>query len=61
MTDSMQFAINDLRKVRPTARDQKRNPDIDVNAVWMDDIEHTIKCKGWDERQANEFRAAVLA
>lgn len=50
------FAAADLRKVRPTAADAKRNPDIDVMAVWRDDIEHTIRCKGWDEQQAAEFR-----
>lgn len=53
--------ISDLRAVRPTARDQRHNPDIDVMAVWRDDIEHSIKCQGLTPEQANEFRAACNA
>lgn len=54
---SAEYAAADLRNVRPTKADAKRNPDIDVMAVWRDDIEHTIRCKGWDEQQAAAFRA----
>jgi hypothetical protein len=54
---SAEYAAADLRKVRPTKADAKRNTDIDVMAVWRDDIEHTIRCKGWDAEQAAEFRA----
>lgn len=54
---SAEFAAADLRKVRPTKADARRNPGIDVTAVWRDDIEHTIRCQGWDAEQATEFRA----
>lgn len=60
LTKSLQYAADDLRTVRPTKADQRANPDIDVMAVWRDDIEHTISCKGLDAQQADEFRAAVL-
>lgn len=60
LTQYLQYAANDLRSVKPTKADQGRNPGIDVMAVWLDDIEHTIKCQQLDEQQAQEFRAAVL-
>lgn len=61
MNRDMQYAADDFRAARPTAADQRRNPDIDVMQVWRDDIEHTIKCKEWDAKQAEEFRAACEA
>ena len=54
---SAEYAATDLRKVRPTAADARRNPGIDVMAVWREDIEHTIRRKGWDADQAVAFRA----
>lgn len=62
LPQSLQFAAADLRQVRPTAADQKRNPGIDVLAVWRDDIEHTLKCKEvTDEAIAEAFRKACVA
>lgn len=58
LSKSLQMAAADLRSVRPTKADQKRNKDIDVMAVWLDDIEHTIKCKDLAPEQAEAFRAA---
>lgn len=52
----LELIANDFRKCRPTARDQRNNPDIDVKQVWLADIEHTINCKGWDSTQASAFR-----
>jgi hypothetical protein len=46
-----------MRAVKPTLADQRRNPDLDVMQVWRDDIEHTIRCKGWDDVQAAAFRS----
>jgi hypothetical protein len=54
-------AVLDLRQVRPTAADQKRNPNLDLMAIWMDDIEHTIRCKEWPADIAQEFRSACTA
>lgn len=51
--------ISDLRAVRPRPADQRANPDIDVMAVWREDIEHTIRCQGLTDDQAAVFRAAV--
>jgi hypothetical protein len=59
LTKSLQYAAADLCRVKPTKADARRNPDIDVMALWHDDIEHTIRCKGLDESMAAEFRAAV--
>lgn len=61
MTKQMQMAVSDLRCVRPTKADQRRNPDVDVMQVWREDIEHTIRCTGLSAEQAAEFRAACLA
>lgn len=60
LTKSMQMAAEDLRRVRPTKADQKRNPDTDVMQVWRDDIDHTIRCKEITGSAADEFRAACL-
>lgn len=53
----MEAAAADLRRVKPTPADQRHNQDIDVMQVWRDDIEHTIRCQGWDANQAAVFRA----
>lgn len=61
MPKSAEYAAADLRRVRPTAADARRNPDVDVMAVWIADIEHTISCKGWDAETAEAFRVACRA
>lgn len=58
MTQYLQMAAADLRTVRPTPADQRRNPDVDVTQVWRDDIEHTIRCQKLTDEQAAEFRTA---
>ena len=58
MTEQLKLVANELRTVRPSADDQRRNPDLDVQAIWRDDVEHTIKCKGLDDTTAAQFRAA---
>lgn len=58
LTKTLQYAANDLRSVRPTKADQRRNPAIDVDAVWRSDVEHTIACKALNQDDAAEFRAA---
>jgi len=55
----LKMAVADLRSVRPTAADQRRNPDIDLMQLWRDDIEHTICCQRLSAELADEFRNAV--
>jgi hypothetical protein len=57
----LRSAVQDLRAVRPTEADQRRNPDVDVMQVWREDIEHTIRCKDLSAEQAQEFRSACVA
>lgn len=57
----LQMAAADLRKVRPTAADQRRNPGIDVTRVWLEDVEHTIKMQEIPAAQTDEFRALAGA
>lgn len=61
LTEYIQRVANELRAVRPTKAAQRRNPGIDVTKVWLDDIEHTIRCQQLDAEQAAEFRAVVMA
>lgn len=61
LTEYLHRVANELRAVRPTKADQRRNHGIDVHQVWLDDIEHTIRCQKLDAEQAAAFRAAVLA
>lgn len=62
---SLQTAAADLRTVdprrmRPLQRRaaEKANQGVDLTAVWLDDVEHTIKCKGMDAETASAFRVA---
>lgn len=61
LTQSDLSCIADLRRVRPTAADQRREPGLDLIAIWRDDIEHSIRCRELDETRAAAFRAAVEA
>ena len=56
LTPYIQRIANDFRTVRPTKADQRRNPDIDVMAVWRDDIAHSARCQELTPEQTEEFR-----
>lgn len=68
MTASLRSAAADLRTVdprrmRPSQRSavERANPGADLAAAWLDDVEHTIKCKGMDTDTAIAFRSACGA
>lgn len=61
LTSSDLSCVADFRRARPTAADQRRQPSLDLLAIWRDDIEHSIRCRELDEVRAAAFRAAVEA
>lgn len=54
----LQRVAKELRAVRPTAADRKRNPSLDLDAIYRGDVEHTIERQGLSGAAANAFRLA---
>lgn len=49
---------NEIRRCRPTARDQKNNPNLDLAAIHREDVEHAVQMQRLEGSMAEAFRAA---
>lgn len=59
LTRSDLSCIEEFRRVRPTAADQRREPGLDLLAIWRDDIEHSIRCREIPADRAAAIRSAL--
>lgn len=59
LTQSDLSCIDEFRRVRPTKADQRREPGLDLIAIWREDIEHSIRCREIPADRAEAIRAAL--